>query len=437
MKISVVGLGVEGKKAINSLLNHGYEVYGTDLSLNIPLENIPYIEKHIEEMEIEEVNNKIAIKTGKLSIDLGVNDVDKILSSDGILISPGLWKSDLAKELKNSNKLISDILAKHKNLPTIGITGTNGKTTTVSMLKEILEKSGKRILIGGNGGGGFSGYCDLILNAEENQYDLMIVEVCDMTLDFSDYFFDFNIIGLTNIGDDHMNVHGSIHQYERSLLKFFKNKNIFINIDEKFEDEVENIVKEIHFYKESNVNLKTFGKFNFLNAGLATSIAKYLNIDNNVIEKSLENFDEVEGRLKIVELKNSKVFIGKTDNSHAIESILKEIKDLDIVFIGTSRDKETHRLNIFNSVIKYNPKQIILFKGLSGSFTLSLNRLKSLKYKGKIILSNSKKETLDLVLKFDKNGNKKKNNIFIGGNGQEIIIEIQKALITYGDMIDP
>ncbi|MDR2545281.1 MAG: UDP-N-acetylmuramoylalanine--D-glutamate ligase [Methanobrevibacter sp.] len=430
MKISVVGLGVEGKKAINSLLSHEYEVYGTDLSLNVRIENIPYIENRVEEREVEEINNKITIKTGKLSIDLGVNDIDKILSSDGILISPGLWKSDLAKKLKNSNKLISDILAKHKKLPTIGITGTNGKTTTVLMLKEILEKSGKRVLVGGNGGGGFSGYCDLILNAEENQYDIMLVEVCDMTLDFSDHFFDFNIVGLTNIGDDHMNVHGSIHQYEQSLLNFFKDKNIFINIDGKFEDKAENIVKEIHFYKESNINLKAFGKFNLLNAGLATSIAKYLNIDDNVIEKTLENFDEVEGRLKLIELKNSKVFIGKTDNSHAIKAILKEIKDLDFAFIGTSRVKETHRLDILNSVIKYNPKKIILFKGLSDSFTSSLNRLKSLKYKGEVILSNSKKETLDLVLKFDKNENNKKNNILIGGNGQEVIMEIQKALIT-------
>ncbi|MDR2830729.1 MAG: UDP-N-acetylmuramoylalanine--D-glutamate ligase [Methanobrevibacter sp.] len=421
MKISVVGLGVEGKKAIKSLISHGYDVYGTDSSLNIDISDI---KKYIEGKK----SNNTSIKSGKLTINLGVNDIDKILSSDGILISPGLWKSELADKLKNSNKLISDILTKHKSLPTIGITGTNGKTTTALMLKKILEESGKKILVGGNGGGGFSGYCDLILKAEESKYDLMIVEVCDMTLNFSDYFFNFDIIGLTNIGDDHIDVHGSISQYKNSLLKFFKNKIIFLDSNEKLRNEVGSLAKEIFYYNISDINLKVFGKFNRLNGGLASSISEYLNVSCDTIKESLENFHEVEGRLKLINLNNSKVFIGKTDNVHATESILSEIEDLDIAFIGTPRNKEIHRLDILNSVVNYNPKKIILFKGLSNSFDLSLNRLKTLNYKGEIILSNSNKETLDLISKFDSNSDNKNTNIFIGGNGQEVIMKIQKLL---------
>lgn len=417
MKISVVGLGVEGKKAIKSLISHGYDVYGTDSSLNVDISDIK-----------EEKSNNAAIKSGQLTIELGSNDVDKILSSDGILISPGLWEDELANELKNSNKLISDILTKHKSLPTIGITGTNGKTTTTLMLKKILEESGKKVLVGGNGGGGFFGYCDLILKAEENKYDLMIVEVCDMTLDFSDYFFNFDVVGLTNIGDDHMDVHGSIHQYKNSLLKFFKGKIVFLNSNEEFRNEVENLAKEVFYYNISDINLNVFGKFNRLNGGLASSISEYLNVGCNTIKKSLEDFHEVEGRLKLISLNNSKVFIGKTDNVHATESILNEIKDLDTAFIGTPRSKEIHRLDILNTVVKYNPKNIVLFRGLSKSFDSSLNRLKTLNYKGEIILSNSNKETLDLISKFDSNRDNKNNNIFIGGNGQEVITKIQKLL---------
>ncbi|MDR3222619.1 MAG: UDP-N-acetylmuramoylalanine--D-glutamate ligase [Methanobrevibacter sp.] len=419
MKVSVVGLGVEGKKAIKSLLEHGYEVYGTDLSLDVDISDIVKYG--------EEKSDGVNLKSKLLTIDLGINDIDKILSSDGILISPGLWETKLANKLK-SNKLISDILIKHKSLPTIGITGTNGKTTTVLMLKEILERSGKKVLVGGNGGGGFSGYCDLILKAEENQYDLMIVEVCDMTLNFTDDIFNFNTIGLTNVGDDHIDIHGSIHQYKDSLLKFFKNKTVFINRNEEFKNKVEKIAKKVFYYNESTINLKLFGKFNRLNAGLAISIAKYLNIDYKIIKQSLENFQDIAGRLKLINLENSKVFIGKTDNVHATESILNEIKDLDIAFIGTSRPHETHRLNILNTIIKHDPKKIILFKGLNDSFDLSLKRLKTLNYKGEIIVSNSNEETLNLILKFDKNN----NNIFIGGNGQEAIIEIQKLLKYIG-----
>ncbi|MDR2624405.1 MAG: UDP-N-acetylmuramoylalanine--D-glutamate ligase [Methanobrevibacter sp.] len=417
MKVSVVGLGVEGKEAIKSLFSYGYEVYGTDLSQSVDMSDV---KRYLKE------KNKTDNKP-KLTIELGTNNINKILSSDLILISPGLWKSKTANKLKKSNKLISDVLVKHKTIPTIAITGTNGKTTTTTMLKKILEKNGRKILVGGNAGGGFFGYTDLILKAEKNGYELMIVEVCDMTIEFSDYFFNFDMIGLTNIGDDHIDVHGSINQYKQSLLKLFKNKTVFLNSNEEFRDEVENVAKEVIYYDDiPDINLKTFGKFNQLNGGLASSISKYLNVDYNVIKESLQNFHEVEGRLKLINLNNSKVFIGKTDNVHATESILSEIKNVDIAFIGTSRTKETYRLDILDSIVKYNPKKIILFKGLSESFDLSLNRLKKLKYKGEIILSNSIKETLDLILKSDKDGSN--DNIFIGGNGQEVITELQKLL---------
>jgi UDP-N-acetylmuramoylalanine--D-glutamate ligase len=420
MKVSVLGLGVEGKKAIKSLLNYGYDVYGTDLSLDIDITDME-IEHYIEQKR----NKGITIVSEHLSIDLGVNDIEKILSSDVILISPGLWKSEIAKKLKKSNKLISDVLRKHKSLFTIAITGTNGKTTTVSILKEILIKSGKKVLAGGNAGGGFSGYCDLLLKAENNQYDIMIVEVCDMTLDFADYSFDFDLVGLTNIGDDHMDVHGSISQYEDSLLKFFKNKKIFINEDNEFKKRAENNAKDVFSYCETNIKLKLFGKFNRLNGGLASSIAEYLNIDFKIIKETLENFNPVEGRLNLIKLNNSKIFIGKTDNVHATENILNDIKRLDIAFIGSPRLKETHRLDILDCVVKHNPKNIILFKGLSDSFDLSMERLKLLNYKGDVIISNSTEETLKLALDFIKNN----HNIFIGGNGQEKIVELQRLLI--------
>jgi UDP-N-acetylmuramoylalanine--D-glutamate ligase len=420
MKVSVFGLGVEGKKAIKSLLKYEYDVYGTDLSLNIDMTNMG-IEHYIELKK----NKGITIVSEHLNIDLGVNDIEKILSSDAILISPGLWKSEIAKRLKKSNKLISDVLKKHKSIFTIAITGTNGKTTTVSMLKEILIKSGKKVLVGGNAGGGFSGYCDLFLKAENEHYDIMIVEVCDMTLDFADYSFDFDLIGLTNIGDDHMDAHGSISQYEDSLLKFFKNKKIFINEGNEFKKRAENNTKDVFNYCETNIKLKLFGKFNRLNGGLASSIAEYLNIDFKIIKETLENFKPVEGRLKLINLNNSNIFIGKTDNVHATENILNDIKKLDIAFIGSPRLKETHRLAILDCVVKHNPKKIILFKGLSDFFDLSMERLKLLNYKGDIILSNSTEKTLKLALDFTKYN----YNIFIGGNGQEKIVELQRLLI--------
>ena len=148
-----------------------------------------------------------AIRRQKKFIGLiGFKDTDKLNQKTEI----GYWLSD---KYQKQGKLLCDVLTKHREIFTIGITGTNGKTTTVTMIRKILEKAGYNVLIGGNGGGGFEGYYDLILEAEKGDYDVMLIEVCDMTLDFCNYCFDFDIVGLTNIGNDHMNVHKSIENY--------------------------------------------------------------------------------------------------------------------------------------------------------------------------------------------------------------------------------
>ena len=205
MKAAVIGLGVEGKKALNSLLKHDWEVYATDLNVNISLDDLPI---SLAGVDISPQKDKISFIKDNLSIDLGFNDQEKIDSCDAVVLSPSIWGSKIAEHYKESNKLLCDVITKHKDMFSIGVTGTNGKTTTVTMIKEILENSGKKVLVGGNAGGGFEGYYNLILEAENGDYDVLLVEVCDMTVGFCSYCFDFDLIALTNMGNDHMNVHG-------------------------------------------------------------------------------------------------------------------------------------------------------------------------------------------------------------------------------------
>ena len=54
----------------------------------------------------------------------------------------------------------------------------------------------------------------------------MVIEVCDMTLAFCDYVFDIDLVVATNIGYDHMDVHGSIEHYTEEIGEFIQNKTI-------------------------------------------------------------------------------------------------------------------------------------------------------------------------------------------------------------------
>ena len=432
MKAAVIGLGVEGKKALNSLLKHNWEVYATDLNVNVDMDNLPI---SLASVDISPQKDRISFVKDHLSIDLGFNNQEKIDLCDAIVLSPSIWGSKIAEHYKNSNKLLCDVNTKHRDIFSIGVTGTNGKTTTVTMIKEILEKAGKKVLVGGNAGGGFEGYYDLILEAENEDYDVLLVEVCDMTVGFCSYCFDFDLIALTNMGNDHMNVHGSMEGYKNSLKGFFKDKTILINENQEFKEEFKEMAKTCIEYDETEYDLNIFGKFNKLNAGLSETIAKYIDknvfsIDECIIKDCLENFKPVKGRLEVLKLNDCEIYIGKSDNSDAIKPILDEV-NFTAIFIGTPRHNENHRLDILNEVVNANPEVIILFPGLEDTLDQAKYRLNSLNYKGRIEIANNLDEIIAFVAEFSH-----EKAIFIGGNGQENIIKIQDRLKQISDSLN-
>ncbi len=419
MKAAVIGLGVEGKKAVNSLLKHGWEVYATDLNINVDLNglNLPVLD-----MNMIDDNQTVSIVGDKITVDLGFTNSYAIEECDAIAFSPSMFGGSFANKLLEKGTLLSDILEKHKSIFTIGITGTNGKTTTVHMLKGILESAGKRVLVGGNGGGGFSGYYDLILEAEEGDYDILLVEVCDMTLDFANYCFDFDMVGLTNIGNDHMDVHKTIANYKDSLVRFFRGKTIFTAYNQDFNTDFKEAAKKTIPYFVYQDELQLIGKFNLLNAGLATAIAKELKVPKEVIRQTLADFKAVQGRLDVYKINDADVYVGKTDNSDALASVLRE-KDFYALFIGTPRHNEVHRLDILDVAAEYNPEVIVLFPGLDDTLDIAIYRLHSVGYMGNIITVNTLDQIIELVAEYSH-----EDAILIGGNGQDTIIQIQERI---------
>ncbi len=400
MKIAVVGLGTEGRNAVKSLINYGYKVYASDMQKNMELNC-----------------NTTA------DVDLGYHDFEKINSADAVVLSPSLWSSKIGERLKTSKKFLSDILPDHKTVFTIGVTGTNGKTTTCLMIKEILRKAGLNVLVGGNAGGGFQGYTKLILESSKQKCDVIVVEVCDMTLDFCSYAFDFDLVVVTNMGMDHMDFHHSIENYEASLGKFLSGKIAVLNKKDEILSRMGNYPLQTFFYGNGHRDLNLFGEFNLQNAAAAATVGNILEITENEINEALENFKGVRGRTATINISGCKFVVGKTDNRSAAAAVFNEM-EFDVVIIGTPRESEICRFDILTEVSRANPEIVVLFPGLEDTTGIVFKRLRDEGFTGKIKILKDTDSVIDFALEYSEIY----KNVFIGGNGQNKLIEIQKTL---------
>jgi len=396
----VLGLGVEGRSAIKSLLNRDIDVYGSDLDLDIDIE--PY---------------------DQLEIDLGFHNFEKIRSADAVLISPSLWNLKTFESFRKNEKLLPDVYTHHRSTLTIGVTGTNGKTTTCLMITNILKKAGYKVLVGGNAGGGFQGYTEIILEAENKDYDVLVVEVCDMTLDFCRGSFDMDLVVVTNQGKDHVDIHQSQKNYLNSLREFIKDKETILNADDYPLADLGKSSSKVHyFHKDNERKLKLFGEFNQENAAAAAKVADVMGINRKLVDETLESFEGVAGRTEIIEISGSKLVIGKTDNVDAAKAVMQE-DDFQVAIVGTPRRNEKWRLEILKEIETHQPHTIALFPGLDNTVAEARKVLKD--YPGEIVeLDNN-----DEVVEFTKNSLKNHLTVFLGGNGQENLMEIRKKVM--------
>lgn len=396
----MLGLGVEGRSAIKSLLNRDIDVYGSDLDLDIDIE--PY---------------------DQLEIDLGFHNFEKIRSADAVLISPSLWNLKTFESFRKNEKLLPDVYTHHRSTLTIGVTGTNGKTTTCLMITNILKKAGYKVLVGGNAGGGFQGYTEIILEAENKDYDVLVVEVCDMTLDFCRGSFDMDLVVVTNQGKDHVDIHQSQKNYLNSLREFIKDKETILNADDYPLADLGKSSSKVHyFHKDNERKLKLFGEFNQENAAAAAKVADVMGINRKLVDETLESFEGVAGRTEIIEISGSKLVIGKTDNVDAAKAVMQE-DDFQVAIVGTPRRNEKWRLEILKEIETHQPHTIALFPGLDNTVAEARKVLKD--YPGEIVeLDNN-----DEVVEFTKNSLKNHLTVFLGGNGQENLMEIRKKVM--------
>ena len=259
-----------------------------------------------------------------------------ILNADVVMKSPGIpEKAPLVKKLfEKGIKVISEIEFAYPFIKakTIGITGSNGKTTTTMLTYHLLKEGGLNVGLGGNIGKSFAWQV-----AEEN-YDYYVLELSSFQLDgIINYKPDIAI--LTNISPDHLDRYE--YKYENYIASKFritmnqteedffiydaddeaisgwleKNKTkaklIPFSLNKTFENGafIKNNTMDIIINNEEfemkTADISLEGKHNMKNAMAATSVAQLMKIRKQTIRESLSNFQGVEHRLeKVLKIQN-------------------------------------------------------------------------------------------------------------------------------------
>lgn len=242
-----------------------------------------------------------------------------------------------------------------KKLTIIGVTGTDGKTTTVNMIYQILKNAGYKAsmistinarIAGKSYDTGFHvtspdpvGMQKFIKEAVDNKDEFMVLEVTSHALEqFRVWGINFEIGVITNITHEHLDYHGSFYNYLTAKAKLIKNvKFAVLNHDDPNFNKLITLTrgKVISFglQKNADVNpsnfplqLKILGDFNILNACAAAGVGLALGINPPVIKKTLENFTSLIGRME--EIKNNRGIRIIVDFAHTPNGLQQALSTL-------------------------------------------------------------------------------------------------------------
>lgn len=309
-RIVILGAGESGTGAAVLAKSKGFEVFVTDLGKIKPAYKEILFNYEID-WEEEQHTERL------------------ILNADEVIKSPGISdKADIIQLiLKKKIPVISEIefAGRYTDAKKICITGSNGKTTTTSLLHHMLRRAGLNCGMAGNVGKSFA------MQVATKQYDYYVIELSSFQLDGM-YQFKPDISILLNITPDHLDRYGyNMQNYVDSKLRITQNLSeddyfIYCSDDEITISELEKIVlraKQLEFSQEKKVKqgahvengnmvikvnddemsiplseLSLKGKHNTYNSMAASIASRVLDIKKEIIRECLQDFAGVEHRLE-------------------------------------------------------------------------------------------------------------------------------------------
>ena len=261
----------------------------------------------------------------------GGHTEELVLNADEVIKSPGIPSAaPMVEKISRAGiGIISEIefAGRYDKAKKICITGSNGKTTTTSLIYYLLQNAGLNVGLGGNIGKSYA------LQVATENFDIYVLELSSFQLD-NMYDFKADIAIITNITPDHLDRYDhNLENYVRAKFRITRNMDsddcfIFCSDDEITINHLNKIIvkaKQLPFTQKGEVSEGAFvkddkmivryrdseydmyiqelalgGKHNVYNSMAAAIAGKVMNIDNAVIRESLSSFQAVEHRLENV-----------------------------------------------------------------------------------------------------------------------------------------
>ena len=367
-KILILGLARSGYQAAKILIEKGNNVYLNDLND----EN-----KHDENQVSELKNMGVHLIFGSHPDDLLDESFDYLIKNPGVPID----HKYVLKARKLNIPVINEVEMAYQLLPDnvdiIGITGTNGKTTTTTIIYEIMHKFfGDKVYLAGNIGYPLSGILDFVKSK-----DIIVMECsCQQGENFVNFHPHVGVI--TNFSEAHIDFMKTYEHYKNTKSKMFYNQSssdvAILNYDDNdVLDEMKNICSEkkffsskekiegchlegrdIYYYSEKIMSIddiKIKGMHNVENVMAAIMVAKEYGVSNKIIYDVVSNFKGVEHRLEYVDTVNGVEYYNDTEatNIKCTQIALSSFNRPIIIFLGgLERGQDFNKLTPYMEHVK-------------------------------------------------------------------------------------
>lgn len=374
-KVLVVGTGKSGIAATQLLLRTG---------------KLPVLFDSNAELDKDEILGKLSLsgdEKKQVEIVLGDLTEEEKKELSGVVLSPGVpTDTEFVNDLRNRGLLISgeiELAFEQEKGAVLAITGTNGKTTTTTLLGEIMKATGKKTFVVGNIGNPYT------LEAEKTDADsVTVAEISSFQLE-TIHTFRPRVSAILNITPDHLNRHHTMEEYIRVKELITKNQTSEDTCVLNYEDPIlrafgENLqIRVLFFSSERKLkqglyledetiwyadesqklaicktqDLNIVGKHNYENVMAAAGMALSYGVPLEKIQEAVKAFQAVEHRIEFVTEKSGVVYYNDSKGTNP-DAAIKGIQAMSrpTLLIGGGYDKGsdyTEWIQSFDGKVKY------------------------------------------------------------------------------------